>query len=447
MDAEGCSQAVRILACPEERFMIRVVRRFLTGAFFWLAATPALFGVDEEEALLFSPVAEAPEWRLLDAGQGKLKRGEFEARLGRTFDPQGALRQYLLFDEGGVTLFRDTARTQPLHRLTFAPEGGLPSFPAVLARGVVAGPLGGKVICLDPGHIGGDWADLEERTFRIGRDQPVVEGELNLRVCRNLQKRLEEAGARVVWTHEGFHPTTALRPSDLYPEAIEYLLQGSRGARLPRYTANRLIRWNAELLFYRSAEISARARRVNEELRPDLTLCIHFNAAPWPGGRVRLTSANRLVLFAHGSYTAEELAFDDQKFHLMRKLLEGSTPVELGVGAAIGERFREGWGFRPESYAGSGYSHATGASPYVWYRNLIANRMFDGPVVFVEGPFMNDREMYRWIQSGEYGGVKAVAGRNRGNVFREYANLVADGVIGYFRKEAETPAAFTNYSP
>ena len=428
--------------------MIQIRMRRLFFPCLVLGGLLAGFRAVGEEALLFSPVSEAPEWRLLDGGQGKLTREEFEARLSRTFDPSGALRPYLLWDEGGVTLFRDLARTQPLYRLTFAAKGATPMPPAAsLGAGDPARPLAGKVICLDPGHIGGDWADIEERTFRIGRDQPVVEGELNLKVCRVLERRLQEAGARVVWTHDGFEPTTPLRPADLYPEAISYLLQGSRGARLPRYSANRLIRWNAELLFYRSAEIQARARRLNEELQPDLTLCIHFNAAPWPGGRVRLTSVNRLVLFAHGSYTPDELAFDDQKFHLMRKLLEGSTPTELGVGAAIGERFREGWGFRPESYAGSGYSHATGASSYVWYRNLIANRMFDGPVVFVEGPYMNDREMYRWIQAGEYEGAKPVAGKNRGNVFREYADLVADGVIGYFRRQAEFPTAFTNYSP
>ena len=421
----------------------------VSGPILWLVGFVSLGGwAVAKEALLFSPVSEVPEWRLLDSGQGQLTRQEFEIRLQRTFDPGGALSSYLLWDAEGVTLFRDKARTQPLYRLTFAPVGSAPSAEAPhLTLGDAERPLSGKVICLDPGHIGGDWADIEERTFRIGRDEPVVEGELNLRVSRILEKRLREAGARVVWTHEGYEPTTPLRPADLYPEAIDYLLQGSRGVRLPRYSANRLIRWNAELLFYRSAEIQARARRVNEELRPDLTLCIHFNAAPWPGGRIRLTSANRLVLFAHGSYTADELAYDDQKFRLMRKLLEGSTAVEVGVGAAIGERFREVWGFRPESYAGSGYSHATGASPYVWYRNLIANRMFDGPVVFVEGPYMNDREMYRWIQAGEYEGVKPVAGRNRGNVFREYAELVAEGVIGYFRSQAGFPPAFTNYSP
>ena len=402
----------------------------------------------EEKPMLFSPVSEEPEWRLLDSGQGLLTRQEFEDRLRQTFDPTGALRPYLIWDEEGVTLFRDKARTRPLYRLAFAPEGRkadviLP----VLGGGDPARPLAGKVICLDPGHIGGDWADVEERTFQIGKDRPVVEGELNLRTCRLLAPLLESAGAKVVWTHDGFEPTTPLRPADLYPEAISYLLQGSRGARLPRYSANRLIRWNAELLFYRSAEIQARARRVNEELRPDLTLCVHYNAAPWPGGRIRLTSANGLVIFAHGSYTAEELAFDDQKFRLFRKLLENSTPVELGVGEAVGRQFQERWGFRPENYEGSGYAHASGAGPYVWHRNLIANRMFDGPVVFVEGPYMNDRMMYPWIQAGEYEGTRVVSGRSRGNIFREYAEQVAAGVIGYFRAQAESSSAFTNYSP
>ena len=141
------------------------------------------FSAKGEEALLFSPVSEAPEWRLLDSGQGKLTRREFEERLNQIFDPSGALRPYLLWDGEGVTLFRDKARTQPLYRLIFAPEGtGPDSAPPYLTLGDARRPLAGKVICLDPGHIGGDWADIEERTFRIGRDEPVVEGELNLRV-------------------------------------------------------------------------------------------------------------------------------------------------------------------------------------------------------------------------------------------------------------------------
>jgi N-acetylmuramoyl-L-alanine amidase len=403
----------------------------------------------EEKPFLYSPVSEVPEWRLLEGYQGTLSQKEFKERLQRVFDPEGALGVYLEMSESAVVVFRDQEKTQPLFRLRFAAPTSAPrSELAPFALADPTKPLLGKVICLDPGHIGGDWADIEERTFRIGRDRPVVEGELNLQTCRLLAERLSAAGAKVVWTHEGFAPTTEVRPADLYPEAIEYLLKDPANRRLPRFSMNGLIRWNAELLFYRSAEIQARARRVNEELRPDFTLCLHYNAAPWGSpGRASLTSVSRVVLFSHGSYTASELAYDDQKFNLFRKLLENSTTSELAIGGAIGQQFKEKWGVPPENYAGSGYAHVSGASPYVWHRNLIANRLFRGPVIFVEGPYMNDRSTYGWIQAGAYEGSRMVAGRDRQNIFREYADRVADGVLQWARTQAGSSRAFTNYSP
>ena len=419
----------------------------------WLASVMVLLSARcfavEEKPFLYSPVSEVPEWRLLEGYQGTLSQEEFKERLQRIFDPKGALGAYLEMNESAVVVFRDREKTQPLFRLRFAEPTSAPR--AELAPFALADPtqpLLGKVICLDPGHIGGDWADIEERTFRIGRDRPVVEGELNLQTCRLLAERLSAAGAKVVWTHEGFAPTTEVRPADLYPEAIEYLLQDPTNRRLPRISMNGLIRWNAELLFYRSAEIQARARRVNEELRPDFSLCLHYNAAPWGSpGRASLTSVSRVVLFSHGSYTASELAYDDQKFNLFRKLLENSTPSELAIGGAIGQQFKEKWGVPPENYEGSGYAHASGASPYVWHRNLIANRLFRGPVIFVEGPYMNDRSTYGWIQAGAYEGSRMVAGRDRQNIFREYADRVADGVLQWARTQAGSSRAFTNYSP
>ena len=404
---------------------------------------------EEDKPFLFSPLAEVPEWRLLDSYQGTITRQEFQERARRIFDPSGALEKYLTIDDAGVRLYRDVAKTEPLFYLMWAGSGGEEG------RGPVAffladpeKPLQGQVICLDPGHIGGDWADIEERTFRIGRDRPVVEGELNLKTCRILAERLTAVGAKVVWTHDGFSPTTALRPNDLYPEAIEYLLQDFKGRRSPRYSMNGLIRWNAELLFYRSAEIQARARRVNEEMHPDFTVCVHYNAAPWGrSGRASLSTISRLVLFSHGAYTASELVYDDQKFHLFRKLLENCTPEELDLGMAIGQQFQKKWGFPPENYEGSGYASASGVSPYVWHRNLIANRLFRGPVIFVEGPYMNDRTTYGWIQAGEYEGTRNIGGRERQNIFREYADRVADGVIERFRTLSARSTAFTNYSP
>ena len=450
MESWGLAQATpAVLPAPDSASLCMGMWR--NWLFFCGISGLALSGgwAEEEKAFLYSPLAEAPEWRLLDTHQGKIQREDFFARCSSVFDPSGALAKYLSVDDEGVRVFRDIAKTELLYFLRWAGSKGQEGSRTVsFCLPDPEKPLRGQVICLDPGHIGGDWADIEERTFRIGRDRPVVEGELNLKTCKLLEERFTDAGAKVVWTHDGFSPTTGLRPNDLYPEAIQYLLQDFGSRRLPRFSMNGLIRWNAELLFYRSAEIQARARRVNEELRPDFTICLHYNAAPWGRpGRPSLTSVSRLVVFSHGAYTSSELVYDDQKFHLLRKLLENSTSEELDLGAAIGEQFQKKWGFPPENYGGSGYASPSGISPYVWHRNLIANRLFRGPVIFVEGPYMNDRNTYAWIQAGEYEGTRNIGGRERQNIFREYADRVADGVLERFRTLSSRSTAFTNYSP
>ena len=49
----------------------------------------------EDKPFLFSPLAEVPEWRLLDVYQGTIGREEFLQRCQRVFDPSGALAKYL----------------------------------------------------------------------------------------------------------------------------------------------------------------------------------------------------------------------------------------------------------------------------------------------------------------------------------------------------------------
>ena len=41
-------------------------------------------------------------------------------------------------------------------------------------------PLSGLKIALDPGHLGGNWAKMEERWFQVGDSKPVQEGDLTL---------------------------------------------------------------------------------------------------------------------------------------------------------------------------------------------------------------------------------------------------------------------------
>ena len=89
------------------------------------------------------------------------------------------------------------------------------------ARQKRAGILSGLKIALDPGHIGGEWAKMEERWFKIGDTPPVEEGEMTLRVAKMLATKLRSlGGARFVRSPEE-EPVTPFRPDDFKGVARE----------------------------------------------------------------------------------------------------------------------------------------------------------------------------------------------------------------------------------
>ncbi len=391
-------------------------------------------------------LAPEPDWRLLDRYQNTITRAELESRL-RLYSPDGSIYQYLALDDGALRVYSDKEKQNPLWELHLAgtdlekqpyPPPEKPQLIRKLAGATPEKPLQGLRICLDPGHIGGDWADIEERKFRIGQGPVVEEGELNYTTCQLMEPMLKDAGAEVVWTRQLGIPATSLRPENLLAEGVQmmWLRDAKKAQRLGPAGLIKLTKWYSELLFYRVAEIRARAETVSE-LKPDLTLCIHYNAAAW-GRRPRLMRVNKIVIFVHGSYLPSELEFDDMKFVLFNKLLERTSGIEQQVADSIADRVTQVWNYAPENYENSpeGASHA-GTSPYVWSRNLLANRLFPGPVVFVEGPYMNDRDAYPRIIAGDYEGEREIGGKKYRSIFREYAEIVAKAVIDYYRKSLE----------
>ncbi|MFQ3670640.1 MAG: N-acetylmuramoyl-L-alanine amidase [Verrucomicrobiia bacterium] len=391
-----------------------------------------------------TPLAPEPEWRVLDRYQGRMGRAEFERLIREVYSRDGALFDYLDLNDERVEVYRDLEKTERLWTLVFAPgnEARSPAAfrpaPALTAevRGATAEqPLRGLRIALDPGHLGGDWAQMEERWFKVGSRRPVMEAELNMITCRLLETRLRAAGAEVVWTKYGYQPVTPFRPVDFELEAILGLAERHPNVSRPE----RLAWWarrRAEALFYRTAEIQARATLL-ERLRPDLTLCVHFNAAPEPAGPGRFVEVNRLVVFVLGSFMREELVFDDMKFALFRKLLEGTSSTEIAVANRVGEAMKETWDLPPETYVGSEATHRVSENPYVFGRNLLANRLFPGPTVFIEGPYMNHRLTYERLQAGDFDGVQEIEGRPWRSLFREFADLITAAVIRWAKEEPE----------
>ena len=80
----------------------------------------------------------------------------------------------------------------------------------------------------------------------------------------------------------------------------------------------------------------------------------------------------------------------------------------------------------------TGNAVRAGTGEYLWARNLLANRLFDCPVVYLEPYRMNSEATYARIQAGDYEGEREVAGKMRRSIFREYADGIVAGVRAYY---------------
>jgi hypothetical protein len=68
----------------------------------------------------------------------------------------------------------------------------------------------------------------------------------------------------------------------------------------------------------------------------------------------------------------------------------------------------------------------------LWLRNLLANRLYQCPVIFLEPYVMNNEQVHDRIQLGDYEGTKIVDGEARKSIFREYADAVVAALKQYY---------------
>jgi hypothetical protein len=380
-----------------------------------------------------SDLGSVPDWSLLNRFQSTITRADFLREMDEVFTVSAAWRDWFEVGTDEVRI-RTSAAEGDFFRLRFAPEGLAEPPPrfwrplAELPSAPADRPLEGLKIAIDPGHIGGRWAKMEERWFQIPGHQPVQEGDMTLKVAELLQARLEGQGATVTLVRSENEPVTELRPELLREEAGKSQAGGD------------IVRL-AERLFYRTAEIRARARRVNEELKPDLVLCLHFNADAWGDPAApTLVPRNHFHMILNGGYTDGEIALADQRHDLLLKLLQGVHREEAGISASVAAVFVEKNPMPPYLYNPLAKNHRNvDDNPYLWARNLLANRLYQCPVIYFEPYVMNSTEDHARIQAGDYEGLRVVAGRLRPSIFREYAEAAAVGLERYYQTRIDSP--------
>ncbi len=400
--------------------------RFLFSAFFFFF----VFSQGVASAQKLSPLAPQPDWKSLEVYQGTISREEFVDLLERVYAPGGAAAKWVRVGSDSASIVTTEGKAPWVLRFS----GGGGEVPARKWRGrremppAVAGkPLEGVRIAIDPGHIGGQWAKMEERWFQFEGGRPVIEGDMTLYVAKLIKSKLEKLGAIVELTRGTGEPVTSQRPQDLQKAAKLFLI-GKKEA----VTAEK-IRKESETLFYRASEIRARAKRI-EKFRPDLVLCLHFNAESWGDeNHPKLVKENHLHFLVSGSFGKDELEYEDQRYGMLSKLLGRVHGEELAVSKEVAKAMAEGTGLPPYEYKG-GKAVDVGGGSYIWARNLLANRVFDCPVVFAEPYVMNNREVYARVQARDYKGKKTVFGRKVPSLYQEYADGVVAGLVAYYSR-------------
>jgi N-acetylmuramoyl-L-alanine amidase len=400
-----------------------------------------------EPPVHLSALGQQPDWNELEKYQSTITHDEFAQLFEQVYATRGCSPE-LIKIEADLARILTAAGTQNYFVLHFAKnESDRRPIPrrwvavdALPNDKGGAGPLAGFHIALDPGHLGGNWARMEERWFRIGDAPPVREGDMTLRVARLLAPRLRSLGAKVSLVRAKPEPVTPCRPADFEKVARQLLLRA--GVTDPREnfdgptdpTKEETVGWQRELLFYRTSEIRHRASLVNHRLQPDLVLCLHFNAEPWGDpNQPTLVPEDHLHLLLNGSYLPAELALDDVRFQMLAKLLSRSFPEELALAETIAGAMAKATGLPAYQYKTENMT-PVGMSGYVYARNLMATRLYTCPTVYLEPYVMNSREVFERVQAGDYRGTREIAGQERKSIYREYADSVAEGVLAYFKK-------------
>ena len=253
-----------------------------------------------------SPLAPTPNWSALEAYQQTITRQEFARLVNQVYSIDGAFWNYAGIDDKRVIVFSDTGEVAPaLHAPFCRQRQRLRARCPIITRRrrlrtIRPGRSRASSIALDPGHIGGDWAKLEARYFKLGDDPPVEEAKLNLITCERAgrtppgRRRDRSSGPSTTtsrsplcapticiakpsprWRCQSTPAHSGYTPSFLFGLPMPHAPHASSAAAIENEIDN-----EAALLFYRVAEIRARGDVVNKQ-HPDLTICVHYNADDW----------------------------------------------------------------------------------------------------------------------------------------------------------------------
>ena len=342
-------------------------------------------------AAKLTDLADPPDWSRLDSFQKSISKQEFLRQLNEVYCPRKSWWSPWIEIEENRARIRKKAGSDDWYDLQFLESNETSNLSNSRFQ------ISGSKILIDPGHIGGEFSEMEGRHFAIGDDEPVKEGDLALSVALKLKSELQKKGAIVSLSREQNQPVTQKRPQDFKELAETWFSRMEWLQKLPEEERSKRIQKRQELYFYRVSEIMARSEIIRKS-QPDLVLCIHLNAAPWPDpDNKSLVTRNDYHVLVNGCYMGGEVAYDNQRFEMIWRLVNRWACKEGLIADHMSQAFAQVTGLPAFAYKGPN-ALKIGEVEGVWARNLLANRIYEAPVVFLEPYIANSEEVYQRIQ-------------------------------------------------
>ena len=366
-------------------------------------------------------LADPPNWSRLDSFQKSISKQEFIRQLNEVYCPRKSWWSPWIEIEENRARIRKKAGSDDWYDLQFLESNETSNFSLSRFQ------LSGSKILIDPGHIGGDFSEMEGRHFAIGDDEPVKEGDLALSVALKLKSELQKKGAIVSLSREQNKPVSQKRPQDFKELAQTWFSRMEWLQKLSEEERSKRIQKRQELYFYRVSEIMVRSEIIRKS-QPDLVLCIHLNAAPWPDpDNKSLVTRNDYHVLVNGCYMGGEVAYDNQRFEMIWRLVNRWAGKERLIAEHMSQAFAQETGLPAFAYKGPN-ALKIGEVEGVWARNLLANRIYEAPVVFLEPYIANSEEVYQRIQMVDSVDEEINKNQKGRSIVKEYVDAVLLGL-------------------
>lgn len=279
--------------------------------------------------------------------------------------------------------------------------------------------LKGARIAIDPGHFGGELAELEERLIAVEGER-FCEGDLTFLTAMVLKELLEKEGAVVYVTRSEIG-------KGAYEEAFSSWVKGREG------DLGKLFREE-----YNREDLYSRVKKVNA-FHPDITVVIHYNAYQTKeealAKKVSVVKCNYNLSFIPGAFGAGELRSVEDRYAFLRLIVSDDLEESLVLSRSLMKGFKKVLQVPPitkEEDAPYLRRVCIDQGVGIYSRNLVLTRLVESPLCYGETLIQNS-----WVEIHRLGALETeVRGLPCSKRIKEVAEAYFVGIRDYFEKRS-----------